>query len=186
MIFDILWIIYNKIENRKHSRQRGYHPHQKQSQQPPAPLPPQHDMEKPLSSPFTKSKCFGSPFLHFFLHFFRSPLVGGERGACHGKRLRKGPLEKDSYNTIFFYWMITSLQNTVHTKTRNKLEPPGPSWNHLEQARKTSGISWNYLKPPRTRRNWLWLSNELTQKQEVHSVCNIRFIQNYCNNIWNV
>ena len=46
---------------------------------------------------------------------------------------------------------------------RNELEPPGRSWNHLEQAETT----WNEVEPPGTRWNHVKgdeLSNELTQK----------------------
>ena len=44
---------------------------------------------------------------------------------------------------------IKFVSEYVHSKTRNKLEPPEMSWNYLELA----GIIWNELEPPRTRWN---------------------------------
>ena len=42
-----------------------------------------------------------------------------------------------------------TFEHFVHTKTRNKLEPPGTSWNYLQQAghRERAGTTWSELEP---------------------------------------
>ena len=45
---------------------------------------------------------------------------------------------------------------TVHTKTRNELEPLGMSWNKLERA----GTSWNHLERAGTRWSYQRLALE--------------------------
>ena len=76
-------------------------------------------------------------------------------------------------STTFFFFEIFIVNIEVHTKTRNKPEPPGTSWNYLERA----GTIWNELEPPRTSWNYLeppitiWTQQRTeTEKQDIHRI----------------